>query len=48
MSKFALKRNFTKFGLVEGFPGPHRHTKFYRSGFKMWAYSCKNRENFFV
>jgi len=23
---------FTKFGLMEGVPGPHRHTKFHRSG----------------
>jgi len=34
----------TKFGLVEGVPGPHRHTKFHRYGLKMWAYSRKNRE----
>jgi len=25
---------FTKFGLVEGVPCPHPHTKFHRSGFK--------------
>jgi len=35
---------FTKFGLVEGVPGPHRHTKFHRSSLKTLAYSRKNRE----
>ena len=33
---------FTKFGLVEGVPGPHPHTKFHRSALKIWAYSRKN------
>jgi len=31
---YPLQRFFTKFGLVERVPGPHRHTKFHRSGLK--------------
>jgi len=39
-----LSAIFTKFGLVEGVPGPHPHTKFHHSGFtNVGLQSQKNR-----
>jgi len=48
--KFAQKgytalSDFYNIWLGEGLQGLHPHAKFYRYGFKMWAYSHQNRKN---
>jgi len=42
---YPLKLFLKKIWLGEGFPALHPHAKFYRCGFKMWAYSHNNRKN---